>query len=161
MSNSYTGTVMVLNASNEPHDRVDFPHAMRMLFRKVAEVVGGDETRPIGPFPWPKVLRLLRLVVTKGRPAAWYAKAAHWHRGGVYIRDRHRCAYCGEKASTLDHVFPKSRGGLWEWLNIVACCRTCNETKGARTPEEAGMVLRYATPYVPTNGELLGLAAAA
>lgn len=151
MSTSYTGTVVVLNASYEPHDRVDFAKAMRMLFRKVAEVVEGDETRLIGPYPWPRVLRLIRYVAPK-----WLGRPAKWHRGGVFIRDRHRCAYCGGVAKTIDHVFPAARGGLWSWTNCVAACNPCNESKGCRTPDEAGMPLLYATPYVPSVGEILG-----
>jgi len=42
---------------------------------------------------------------------------------------------------TLDHVLPKSRGGPKTWDNIVSSCHKCNEKKGARTPEEAGMKL--------------------
>lgn len=146
---AHTGTVVVLNASYEPHCRVDFPHAVRMLFRKVAEIVEGDHARPIGPYPWPKVLRLVRYVAP-----TWLNRPAKWHRGGVYIRDRQRCAYCGRKATTIDHLLPQARGGSWTWLNTVAACRCCNEHKGCRTPDEGGMSLRYATPYVPTVREL-------
>lgn len=81
-------TVMVLNASYEPFQKVDFPHAMRMLARKVAELVEGDEAKMAGPWPWPKVIRLVRYVTEK-----WLDRPAHWHRGEVLIRDRHRCGY--------------------------------------------------------------------
>jgi len=141
--------VVLLNASYEPHDVVSFPHAVKMLFRKVAVVVEADETRHIGPHPWPKVLRLVRYVYEK-----WLDRQARWHRGGVFIRDRHRCAYCGGKATTIDHLLPRSRGGRWEWLNCVAACAKCNEYKADRTPEESGMRLRYATPFVPTVRQL-------
>ena len=140
---------MLLSAESEPLGHIDFPKAIRLLFRKAAEVVDGDATRMVGPHPWPKIVRLLRKVV-----ATWYDRPAHWHRGGVYIRDRHACAYCGKKATTLDHIFPRSRGGLWEWTNIVAACESCNFSKANRTPEEAGMTLVYATAHVPTLDEL-------
>lgn len=143
-------SVAVLNASYEPLKNVDFPHAVRMLFRNVAVVVEGDETRMIGPHPWPKVVMLVRYVYEK-----WLDKPASWHRGGVFIRDGHRCAYCGKHgADTIDHVYPKGRGGLWAWDNCVAACESCNGRKRNRTPEEAGMPLRYATPYVPTIREI-------
>lgn len=146
-----TGAVTLLNASYEPLGHVDFPHAMRMLFRRVAEVVEGDESRMVGPHPWPKVLRLVRYVVQK-----WLDRPARWHRGGVFLRDNHRCAYCNAKATTIDHILPRSRGGKWEWLNCVAACLTCNGDKGDRTPQEARMPLKYATPRVPTVRELVG-----
>jgi 5-methylcytosine-specific restriction endonuclease McrA len=150
-------TVMLLNATHEPLGHIDFPHAVRMLMRKVAVVVEADETRTIGGvMPWPKVLRLVRYVYEK-----WLDKPARWHRGGVFIRDRHKCAYCGAKATSIDHIHPASRGGEWSWLNCVAACQTCNHDKGSRTPEEAGMRLKYAQPYVPTVRELRDRARAA
>ena len=42
---------------------------------------------------------------------------------------------------TLDHVYPRSRGGESTWDNLVACCKRCNHRKGSRTPEEAKMHL--------------------
>jgi hypothetical protein len=42
---------------------------------------------------------------------------------------------------TLDHVFPRSRGGLSSWENLVAACKSCNRRKADRTPEEAEMPL--------------------
>lgn len=143
------GAVVLLNASYEPLGHVDFPHAVRMLVRKVAVVVEADTSRTIGPLPWPKVLRLVRYVYEK-----WLDRPARWHRGGVFIRDGHRCAYCGAKATTVDHLLPRSRGGKWDWLNCVAACSKCNESKADRTPAEAGMKLRYATPFVPTVRQL-------
>ncbi|WP_422758806.1 HNH endonuclease [Paenarthrobacter sp. C1] len=150
------GAVALLNATNEPFGHIPFPQAVRMLFRGVAEVVVADTSRaPIGPHPWPKVMRLLRKVME-----TWLDRPAAWHRGGVFIRDRHRCAYCGAKATTIDHIVPRSRGGNWSYTNCVAACETCNFDKADRTPQEAGMVLKYAWPYVPTIAELRALARA-
>lgn len=147
---STRGMVALLNASYEPLGVVPFKHAVRMLFRKVAVVVEGDETRMIGPHPWPQVLRLVRYVYQR-----WLDKPAKWHRGGVFLRDHHRCAYCGAKATTIDHLLPRSRGGEWSWTNCVAACEACNGRKGNRTPREAGMRLRFAHPYVPTVRQLV------
>lgn len=46
------------------------------------------------------------------------------------------CSYCSSKATTLDHVIPVSRGGKHEPENVVPACKSCNSSKGARTPEE-------------------------
>jgi len=71
-------------------------------------------------------------------------------------RDRHICAYCGERFGTADlqceHILPESRGGRWDWTNIVAACSWCNSAKRDRTPEEARMPLLY-LPYVPSRFE--------
>lgn len=43
------------------------------------------------------------------------------------------CAYCGASEDiTLDHVIPLKRGGTHGIGNIVAACRTCNSSKGAK-----------------------------
>src|SRR5208282_5514553 len=38
---------------------------------------------------------------------------------------------------TLDHVIPRSRGGLSTWENLVACCHPCNRRKSNQLPHEA------------------------
>ena len=68
-------------------------------------------------------------------------------------RDRHRCAYCGRTATTVDHMLPASRGGAWSWMIIVAACESCNLRKADRTPQEARMRL-LVQPYVPTRAQL-------
>ncbi len=74
----------------------------------------------------------------------------------VYGRDRHTCCYCGnvfpEHRLTMDHVTPKSHGGLATWMNMVAACKPCNTKKANRTPEEAKMHLLF-VPYVPNMFE--------
>ena len=73
-------------------------------------------------------------------------------RRGVLRRDSHRCAYCGAAASTIDHVLPRSRGGMDSWENLVACCLRCNNVKGDRTPQEMNWNLRF-IPHPPRGGQ--------
>ena len=42
---------------------------------------------------------------------------------------------------TIDHIIPKGRGGMDTWENLVTACKPCNQIKGDRTPDEAGMAL--------------------
>lgn len=42
---------------------------------------------------------------------------------------------------TLDHVIPRSKGGLHTWDNIVTACQPCNTAKSNRTSLEAGLTL--------------------
>ncbi|BBN90344.1 HNH endonuclease [Azospira sp. I09] len=76
----------------------------------------------------------------------------------LFHRDRHLCAYCGREFSsqrlTRDHVIPISKGGSDTWTNVVAACMPCNQKKGARLLEKAGMELLY-LPYVPNRAEFL------
>jgi len=66
-------------------------------------------------------------------------------RRNLLIRDKHRCQYTGKKVTmknaTIDHVFPKSRGGKTTWDNVVIASFEANIQKGNRTPEEAGLKL--------------------
>jgi 5-methylcytosine-specific restriction endonuclease McrA len=51
----------------------------------------------------------------------------------VFLRDEFKCAYCKQqfpvKELTIDHVVPKSKGGLRTWENSVTACRSCNAEK--------------------------------
>lgn len=48
-----------------------------------------------------------------------------------------QCAYCGSnKELTLDHVKPRSLGGLDTSKNVVCCCRECNQSKGRHQWED-------------------------
>lgn len=92
---------------------------------------------------------------TRGRLTA-YDRVPAFSRELLFHRDRHVCAYCGERFRdrelTVEHIVPVSRGGSSAWTNVVAACRSCNVRKNARTPEEASMPLLY-VPYVPSHFE--------
>jgi 5-methylcytosine-specific restriction endonuclease McrA len=83
-------------------------------------------------------------------------------RHNIYMRDGNTCQYCGHELPradlNLDHVVPRAQGGRTTWENVVCCCIDCNLSKGARTPDQAGMKLlkipvrpRW-TPTFRTNG---------
>ncbi|GAA4217784.1 HNH endonuclease [Actinocatenispora rupis] len=130
--------VLVLNADLGPLHRVPVQHAIRMLCRRVAVVHEAVPDRLLGVYPLPTVVRLVRYVVTRWR----FTAGPGWSRRGLMGRDNHTCGYCGRPASTVDHILPRSRGGPNTWRNTVAACGPCNQRKGDRTPEEAGMRLR-------------------
>ncbi|WP_457677608.1 HNH endonuclease [Thermovibrio sp.] len=86
----------------------------------------------------------------------------HWSssaptRRAVFIRDNFTCGYCGkivkDGEATIDHIIPKSKGGKWSWENLITCCSECNQKKGGRTPEEAGMELLF-KPKRPSNFQI-------
>lgn len=131
-------SVLVVNADLAPLHRVSVRHAIRMLCRRVAEIEEAEPDIVFGIWQLPKVVRLVRYVVTKWR----YTSGPAWSRSGVLARDHFQCAYCGRTATTVDHVLPSSRGGKNTWLNTVAACGPCNQRKGDQTPEEARMPLR-------------------
>lgn len=136
---------LVLNSGYEPLAVVSFRRAIVLVLAGKATVLadGGDPV--VGGslvLPRPSVILLGRYV------RAPHGRAVPVSRRGVLRRDRHRCAYCGGHATTVDHVLPRSRGGQDSWSNLVACCVRCNNVKGDRTPEEKGWTLRW-RPYVP------------
>lgn len=62
-------------------------------------------------------------------------------REAILERDEWKCRYCwepltGDANTHLDHVYPRSRGGWDDAANVVAVCRACNISKGARTIRE-------------------------
>ena len=145
MSAVFGAGVIVLNTDNTALHTVSINHAIKMLVREVAIVEEARDGHKIGPYPWPIVLRLIRYVKT----TFLYASTPTWSKRGLLRRDQHRCGYCGQKADTVDHLLPQSRGGLNTWLNTVAACTRCNNVKANRTPSEAGMPLAW-RPTVPT-----------
>ncbi len=79
-----------------------------------------------------------------------------YDREVLFARDRHMCAYCGQKYSynklTVDHVVPRCQGGTNHWTNVVAACFPCNHYKAGRTPEQAHMFPLF-VPYAPNLAE--------
>ena len=67
----------------------------------------------------------------------------------VHARDDGRCRYCGVLTShkrqnmpysrTVDHVIPVSKGGRTNIINLVTCCKACNDAKKHFTLAEMGM----------------------
>ena len=78
----------------------------------------------------------------------------------LFRRDANLCMYCGShfmsRDLTRDHIRPLSQGGTDHWQNVVTACRRCNNHKGGRTPEQAGMQL-IAIPFSPTYAEYIYL----
>ena len=78
----------------------------------------------------------------------------------LFRRDAQLCMYCGARHRTSelsrDHVTPVSRGGADVWNNVVSACKRCNNHKGDRTPEQAGLEL-VAIPFTPTHAEYVYL----
>ena len=137
--------VLVLNADLGPLHWVSLKHAVCMLFREVAVVHEAEPDRLFGIYPKPRILRLVRYVDTRWR----HTSGPSWSRSGVLVRDGRMCGYCGDPATSVDHIVPRSREGGNTWTNTVAACQRCNQRKGDRTPAEAGMRLRT-RPVAPT-----------
>jgi 5-methylcytosine-specific restriction endonuclease McrA len=80
-------------------------------------------------------------------------RAVVFSRKNLFKRDRYTCQYCGLQPGpeelTVDHVVPRSRGGVSSWENCVLACVECNKRKADRTPVQAGLKMRK-TPRKPS-----------
>jgi len=153
--------VLVLNASYEP---INICAARRALVLVLKGVAAPEEFSSLllhsarSVVKLPSVIRLLE-----------YRRIPHQTRAlsrkNILMRDRYTCQYCARMLPsgelTLDHVIPRSRSGETTWENLVACCHPCNNQKGNRTPEEAGLKLvRQPRPFsLHTSRHLMRLLA--
>ena len=63
--------------------------------------------------------------LSKGAAKRKFRKSIKYGWGGL-------CAYCrGNRATTLDHIKAKSRGGSSLRSNLIPCCQECNHSKGS------------------------------
>jgi 5-methylcytosine-specific restriction endonuclease McrA len=141
----------------------DFTYLCTVSWKRAMKLVLADKVKVLKysdravrcvekAFKIPAVVALIRIVRTVYRNKVPFSKK------NVLTRDQYKCAYCGAntRGLTIDHVIPRSRGGFTEFDNCVACCRACNNKKGARTPREVGMHLKK-RPFQPTISEFMRL----
>ena len=138
------GSVLLLNQTYEPLGTVSVARAIIMTFKNSVTVEEWDGDRVLrsahDEFPVPSVIRRRTYINVRRR-----REQSGMKRLRIYMRDKFRCQYCGEKKRvvelTLDHIVPRSRGGENSPVNIATACVTCNNPKSNRTPEEARMPL--------------------
>ena len=138
------GRVLLLNQTYEPLGTVSVARAVIMVFKNTVTVEEFDGNRVLrsarAEFPVPSVIRRRIYINVRRR-----REASSMKRLRIFMRDKFRCQYCGEKKRagelTLDHILPRSRGGDNSPVNVVTSCMTCNNRKGDRTPAEARMPL--------------------
>ena len=124
-----------------PHKIISWERAVVLAYLGKVEVIETWDAELRGPSVAMKAPAVVRL--TKGSVST--KQSVRFSRVNVFTRDRFRCQYCGErkplKQLNYDHVIPRVKGGKTVWENIVTSCYACNDKKGCRTPEEAGMTL--------------------
>lgn len=157
---------LVLNKSWNPVATVSLKRALIMLFsfhnngepkakiidHETFQTMSWDDWSKIKPSLTDEVIRSANLqfripeiiLLTK------YDKVPqpklHFSRRTLYKRDEMTCQYCGNRPGseelTIDHVTPRSQGGITSWDNCVLACFACNSKKANKTPEQAGMKLK-------------------
>lgn len=150
--------VLVLNRSYLPVHITSVRRAFSLLYQGIACAVN-EQYRTFDFQSWTELsasvhddtIGLVGRVVRVPRVILLVAydrvprRHVRFSRFNIYARDRNTCQYCGHKFArndlNLDHVVPRSQGGLSRWENVVCSCHACNRRKGGRTPEQAGMRL--------------------
>lgn len=138
---------LVLNATYEPIGVVSSRRAIVLALADKVDVLadtGAQIESEHLSIAVPSVVRLRYFVKVP------FQRNAPLNRRAVFTRDNGRCQYCYKAAESIDHIQPRSRGGMHEWTNVVACCRSCNTRKGDRLLDECSFRLRR-TPRAPTK----------
>jgi 5-methylcytosine-specific restriction endonuclease McrA len=181
-SDALSASVLVLNRHYVAIHVVGVRRAFGLLLGELAEVIhdeGGtfanynfeswreiSELRALEKQPhddWIKAVnfeiqvpRVLRLLNYDRMPR----HTIRLSRQAIFARDANRCQYCGRRFApgqlSLDHVIPRSLGGMSTWENMVCACLKCNIRKGGRTPREARMSL-VRRPIRPKHNPLMVL----
>ena len=133
-------TVLLLNQNFVPLAVCSAKRAVIMVWAGKAEIIKGSENylhSVSRSFVVPSVIRLLTFITINHKLKIQLTKQ------NIIRRDNGVCQYCGKNNSkmTVDHVVPKSQGGKETWENLVCACPECNNRKGHRSLEEAGMTL--------------------
>lgn len=141
---------LVLNADYSPITIATVQRALYLLLDQNADLVEAGEPPLRSPSvtmerPLVVVLRKYRKV-PRGRSIPLTTRT-------VLARDGYECAYqrpdlCEGRASTIDHIIPRSKGGPHTWQNTIASCRPCNARKGRKTLKELGWELKF-QPFKP------------
>jgi 5-methylcytosine-specific restriction endonuclease McrA len=132
---------LVLNAFYMPITVIPWQKAITLWCKGKIDIIDNYDREIRSPSIVMKVPSVVRYMGKhKGK-----SRIIKYSKSMIYKRDRGRCQYCNNRVSknkaTLDHVLPRSRGGLTSFTNIVIACSRCNQHKKDRTPEEAGMQL--------------------
>lgn len=144
--------IQVFNADYSPLKRVKLKSAISMLMRQKAYTLEAHDPPQLLRSPSTQIEVPRSLLLVQYQPVPYRRDADHASRSEILARDNHTCQFggCGARATTIDHVFPRSKGGGNTWFNLVASCESCNGDKGDRTPEEAGMRL-VREPFRPAH----------
>ena len=59
-------------------------------------------------------------------------------RSYLFKKYNGQCVYCGAKATEIDHVISKAKGGTNSFYNLVASCKSCNQMKSNLSLKEFG-----------------------
>lgn len=143
-----SNNVLLLNASYEPLRVLSLHRAVCLVVEDKAEIVEKGEGQMRSPsltLDKPSVIRLKHYVkIPFGK------RKLPISRNNVLGRDRFKCGYCRGRATTVDHIVPKAKGGEHSWLNVTAACAPCNHKKNDKFLHQLGWT-NHNKIYEPTT----------
>ena len=69
------------------------------------------------------------LILGCGFSGSFFAKTLRQWRKSIHRFTGKSCIYCGKPSESIDHVVPRSQGGLSTTENCVPACLSCNGDK--------------------------------
>lgn len=140
-----------LNSTYEAMCFIDVDKALKLYFRGKIDILSTWNEK----ITWTNGSMKLPAIIKLNKYVRHIRRRTNFDRHTLFRRDLFQCGYCLKALSgnslTVDHILPKSKGGLTTWLNCVSSCNKCNGYKENRTPEEAGMKLLI-KPTIPNLG---------
>lgn len=177
--------VLKLNANWHPHQITPWQDVIPLLLEGTAKTVsttGDEEGEEIYRWPdgspilirsgpgedgvTPRVcVRMPAVVLLRDYVSVPKKRRFSPSRHNIFQRDLYTCQYCGDDEAevTIDHVWPRSKGGMTSFENCVAACVKCQSDKRDRTLDEMRSRLTWnGKPFrlihVPTEVRQLGVA---
>jgi 5-methylcytosine-specific restriction endonuclease McrA len=150
--------VLKLNADWRPHQIAPWQETIPLLLEgvvRIASPTGLEEDEEV--YRWgdgspilirsgpgedgvtPRItVRLPAVVILRDYVSVSKRRMLSPSRHAILQRDGYTCCFCGsdDGMMTIDHVLPRSKGGLTSFQNCCCACARCQADKGSRTLEE-------------------------
>jgi len=140
-----TTYALLLSSSYEPLKVISARRAIQLILSGKAETIEASENSYRSASLTIEIPSVIRLRYSVKIP---YKATVPLSRKAVIARDNATCQYCFKHGDTMDHVIPRSRGGLHKWENIVCACKKCNAKKANKTLKEVSWNLKT-KPFAP------------
>lgn len=150
-------SVILINADYRPLGLISWQKAIKLIAKgkvdivKYSDIVIYNFEKTI-KIILPKIIKLIKYV------RMLYGKKVPFNKHNLLIRDNYTCIYCGcrltKDTATIEHIKPKSTGGLSTFDNTGVACFPCNNKKDNKTCQQANMYPKI-KPYTPTISEFI------
>lgn len=136
-----TKDCLILNGDGKPLSyfplsSVDWKTAVKLIITRnviiIKEYPDWTVRSPSTSFKVPSIVMLRKFYK--------FSSKVKFSRSNVFLRDMFTCQYCKDvfekKDLTIDHLIPKSKGGVTSWENVTTSCKSCNLKKADNIPEK-------------------------